>query len=159
MTRLPYFERVKIQAEILLPLYRRLREELGSERANALLREAVREFAGDLGRQAARSGAATPLEQLRELLPAFTAGDALDVEVLSDTATEMNLDVRRCAYATYFHELGEPEFGAMLTCEVDPSMTEAIGGGLELKRSETIMAGAKRCDFRWRTVAAEPTSG
>ena len=49
MEPLPYLERVKIQSEILLPLYRRLRDELGKDKANALLRAAVKEYAEDLG--------------------------------------------------------------------------------------------------------------
>ena len=44
MDQLPYLERVKIQAEILLPFYRRIRAEIGEERAAALLRESVAEF-------------------------------------------------------------------------------------------------------------------
>ena len=49
MENLPYLERVKIQSEILLPLFKRLREEIGAERANELLRAAVTEYATALG--------------------------------------------------------------------------------------------------------------
>ena len=155
MSGLPYLERVRIQAGILLPLYRRLCSELGRERADALVRDAVREFATGLGRDAAAATAGTPLEQLRALVPAFTAGDALDLDMIRNDAGEMSFDVTRCAYAAYFQSIGEPEFGALLTCELDPPMTAAIGGGLTLERSETIMNGARRCDFRWRMKQRE----
>ncbi len=46
---LPYLERVKIQAEILLPLFRRMRAELGEAKAVELVRAAVAEFATQLG--------------------------------------------------------------------------------------------------------------
>lgn len=48
MSQIGYFERVKIQAEILLPLFRRLREAIGEPRACELVRDAVREFATTL---------------------------------------------------------------------------------------------------------------
>ncbi len=49
MNQLTYLERVKIQSEILLPLFHRLREQLGDERACELLRSAVCEHAKSLG--------------------------------------------------------------------------------------------------------------
>lgn len=53
MEPIAYLDRVKIQIEILLPLYRRLRQEIGATRAAELLREAVDEYAR--GGRAARS--------------------------------------------------------------------------------------------------------
>lgn len=149
MDPLPYIERVKIQSEILLPLYKRLREEIGKERAAELLRAAVKEYATELGASVAKSAGGTSLDKMRSMMPAFAAADALEVEPLDDTASELNLNVRRCGYAAYFKELGEPEFGAMITCEIDPPMTRAIGEDLDLKRSQTIMSGGSHCDFRW----------
>lgn len=149
MENLPYLERVKIQSEILLPLYRRLRDELGAERANALLRDAVREYAENLGRAVGAAGAGTSLDKLRGLLPVMTAGDALDVEMHTNDTHELRFDIRRCAYAEFFQGIGEAEFGAMLTCEIDPPMTAGIGADLTLERSQTRMRGASHCDFRW----------
>lgn len=149
MAPMPYLERVKIQSEILLPLYRRLRDELGKDKANALLRAAVKEFAEDLGRQVGQSGSGSSLAKLGTLMPVFAAENALEVEPIADTARELTLNVRRCEYANYFHAMGESEFGAMITCEIDPPMTAAIGPGLALARTQTIMGGASHCDFRW----------
>lgn len=151
MDQLPYLERVKIQVEILLPFYRRVRAALGEERAAALLRESVSEFGTGLGEQVAKSAAGTSLEKLKTLLPVFTAGDALEVEPLVDTADEFSMNVRGCRYAAFFKALGEPEFGAMLTCEVDPPLTAGIGRDLTLRRSQTILKGGSHCDFRWMT--------
>ena len=82
-------------------------------------------------------------------MPVFTAGNALEVEPIADNAHELTLNVRRCEYANYFHAMGESEFGAMVTCEIDPPMTTAIGSDLTLLRTQTIMGGASHCDFRW----------
>ena len=87
MDPLPYIERVKIQSEILLPLFRRLRDELGRERAAALLRAAVREYAEALGQAVGARETGTSLDKLRTMMPAFMAGNALAVEPVADTPT------------------------------------------------------------------------
>jgi predicted ArsR family transcriptional regulator len=153
METLPYLERVKIQCEILLPLYRQLRTALGEARAAELLRAAVREYAQGLGQAVAGSQQGTSLQKLKSMLPAFAAADALSFETRVDDANSLSFDVHRCAYAQYFQALGEPAFGAIVTCEIDPPMTRAIGADLTLARTQTIMGGASHCDFRF---ASEP---
>ena len=150
MSDLPYIERVKIQAEILLPLYKRLRNELGDDKAKELLRAAVNEFAQNLGDSIRNNKSGTSLEKLRQVVPMFAAGESLDVEPVADTPDELTMNVKRCAYAEYFHGLGEPEFGAMLTCEIDPPMTKGIGEDLSLERTKTLMSGDSHCDFHWK---------
>lgn len=147
---LPYLDRVKIQTEILLPLFRRMREELGNERACEMLRGAVREYSIAFGKSLGSSGGSTSLDKLRNAIPVFAAGDALEVEPLADTPDELTFNVVKCKYAEFFQELGEPEFGAILTCEIDPPMTKAIGENLDLERSQTRMSNASHCDFSWK---------
>jgi len=153
MSQIGYFERVKIQAEILLPLFRRLREELGEAKACALVRASVREFATQFGASVRQEAPGTSLDKLRTLIPGFAADNALKVEPVRDDAKELQFNVRGCRYADYFHALGEPLLGAMLTCEIDPPMTEAIGEDLGLQRTQTLMGGGSHCDFRWHLKA------
>ena len=77
------------------------------------------------------------------------ADEALELETLRSTPEELSVNVTRCKYAEYFASIGESEFGAMITCEIDPPMTEAIGSDLKLARSKTIASGGDHCDFRW----------
>ena len=91
---LPYLERVKIQTEILLPLFRRMREELGNERACAMLRDAVQEYSTKFGRDIADSSNGTPIEKLRTVMPVFAAGDAIHVEPLEESPDEMKVQRR-----------------------------------------------------------------
>jgi len=153
---IPYLDRVKIQAEILLPLFRRLREELGEARACELLRAAVAEYATRMGKAVGAQPGPDSLARLKRLVPAFTAGDALDLEPLADTDTDLRFNVRGCRYAQYFRELGEPLLGAILTCEIDSPLTAAIGGDLALSRTQTIMGGASHCDFHWKLDTTRP---
>jgi len=155
MDPIPYLERVKIQSEILLPLFRRLRDEIGNERACALLRAAVLEYAEALGQSVAATPSGSSLDKLRTLMPIMAAGNALAIEPLVDNTEELSINVRRCEYASYFQALGEAEFGAMITCEIDPPMTTAIGTDLGLERTQTMMRGASHCDFRWRLAQPE----
>ncbi|MDA1098075.1 MAG: L-2-amino-thiazoline-4-carboxylic acid hydrolase [Proteobacteria bacterium] len=150
MDQLPYLQRAKIQAEILLPLYRRLKLEIGAERAGALLREAVDEFATALGAEIAAQGEGTSLEKMRTAFRMFMADGALVLEPVAHTETELSVNIRGCKYAEYFQALGEAEFGAMLVCGIDPPMTAAVGSGLSLQRTRTIMGGDSHCDFCFR---------
>ena len=150
MENLPYLERVKIQSEILLPLYKRLCEELGKDRAKELIRSAVHEYATALGEATAARAEGSGIDKLKTLVPAFSAGNALDVETVEDSDDTLAFNVQRCGYAEYFQSIGEAEFGAMLTCEIDPPMTTGIDKGLTLERTQTWMSTNKPCDFRWK---------
>ena len=150
---LPYLERAKIQAEIQIPLYRRLKAEIGAARAREMLKEAVEEFACGLGREIAQGPGVNSLDKLRNAVPMFTAGDALEIETLDQSDTRMSFNVRRCKYAEFFRELGDAEVGRIMVCGIDPPMTAAIGPDLKLKRTQTLMEGADHCDFRWSISA------
>ena len=150
---LPYLERAKIQAEILIPLYRRLKAEIGAARAREMLKEAVEEFACGLGLEIAQGPGVNSLDKLRNAVPMFTAGDALEIETLDQSDTRMSFNVRRCKYAEFFRELGDAEVGRIMVCGIDPPMTAAIGPDLKLKRTQTLMEGADHCDFRWSISA------
>lgn len=149
MAEISYFERVKFQSEILLPLFKILCSEFGKDKATELLRRAVREFATNLGKKISEREEDGSIEKLKSFFPAFTADEALELEPVRNTAEELSVNVTRCKYAEYFASIGESEFGAMITCEIDPPMTEAIGPDLKLVRSKTIASGGDHCDFRW----------
>jgi hypothetical protein len=80
----------------------------------------------------------------------FAAGDALDYEVLKQTADTFDLNVTGCRYAKFYQELGAPELGFLLTCSADFSLVEGFGGDVQLTRTQTIMQGAHHCDFRYK---------
>jgi hypothetical protein len=127
----PLIDRVKIQAEVLVPLIKELETNLGKERAHALVRRSVQEF-GTIS----------------------LGGDACDVEMRELSAERMALDVTGCRYATFFQQIGEPELGFLLLCSSDFPVAEAIPG-VELERTQTIMQGADFCDFRFRFLPDE----
>ena len=147
----PLIERVKIQAQVLVPLVRTLQAELGEERANALVRKSLgplyRQF-GDAWWRA--QGASTFGEKLGQAFEAYAAGNALDYEVVKQTTDTFELNVTGCRYARFYQELGAPDLGFLLTCSADFPFAEGFGTGVELTRTQTIMQGADHCDFRYR---------
>ena len=131
-------ERVKIQAQVLVPLVKALQAELGEERANALVRKTL----GDIFR---RLG-----DNMASAVASWARGDALDYRVRAQSQDIYEVDVTGCRYAQFYKELGEPELGFLLACGQDFSFTEGLGSGIKLTRTQTIMQGASHCDFRYR---------
>jgi hypothetical protein len=153
--KLTLLEQVRVQSDVLVPVLRRLREELGAARANALVAGALRDWQRTIHE---RIAAETPGDGWAKLgamaaakMPAI--GDAVTMEwETRDPSGTMAFKVTRCAFAEFFRALGEPELGALLTCEADFHEIAAIGDGVELTRTQTIMQGASYCDFRYRMV-------
>ena len=148
---IPLIEQVKAQARVLVPLIKTLRSELGEARANAIVRKSLGDHFRQLGRAAAQK------MDLDKTWKSFAAGDALNYEVLKNSPEAFELDVTECQYAKFYKELGEPELGFLLVCSQDFTFFEGYEG-IELKRTQTLMQGASRCDFRYR-IAQEKTKG
>ena len=69
---------------------------------------------------------------------------------IKSLALALEFNITGCRYADFFRRLGEPELGAVLLCDVDVDI-EAVGGDeVKMTRTQTIMKGAKYCDFRYR---------
>jgi len=153
---IPLIERVKIQAQVLVPLVRTLQTELGEERANALVRKSL----GDLYRQFGDAWwqAQDPSkfdDKVGKLFKMFAAGDALDYEVSSPRPDTVELNVAGCRYAKFYQEIGAPELGFLLTCSADFTYVEGFGGDVQVTRTQTIMQGADHCDFRFKLTQKE----
>ena len=145
-------DQVKIQAQVLVPLLRALRAELGEERANKLVTGALRDWSREMF---LRIGAQTPGSP-REKWAALTAaampriGTDIDVQFLKQEPDAMEFNITGCRYADFFRALGEPELGAVLLCEGDDHTAEVGRPEVEFTRTQTIMKGARYCDFRYR---------
>jgi hypothetical protein len=143
-------DQVKAQAQVLVPLIKALRAELGEERANALMRKTLGEHFRKLGEaQWKRYGAQTPLQKMERTWKGFAAGEALKTEVVKSAPDAYEVNVTECQYARFYKELGEPELGFLFVCSGDFPLAEGYGG-VTLKRTQTIMQGASHCDFRYR---------
>jgi hypothetical protein len=144
----PLIEQVKIQARVLVPLVRALRAALGEARADELVREAIGPLYRQYGEAWWAQGAGNFEKVLSTSFQRFASGEALDYQVVKRTPDAFDVDVTGCRYARFFQELGEPELGFLLVCSADFSLAEGFEG-VELTRTQTIMQGSDRCDFRF----------
>jgi len=130
---------VKIQAQVLVPLLRAFREELGAERANRILWKALEKWRTDVVCESAKSfpAQASNIERFLAFNQAVapTIGDAVDYKWLQGefvlegkTNERIEFDITGCRFAQFFRELGEPELGFALLCSFDntaPPLTKS----------------------------------
>lgn len=108
---IPFIERVKIQAEVLVPLVKLLEAELGETRARELARKGLGNWARELGRSIGAAPAGTSVQKIAAVLPMFAAGGALEVDVLRQDANAFAFNVTGCRYARFYQEMGAAELG------------------------------------------------
>ncbi|MEQ9639141.1 MAG: L-2-amino-thiazoline-4-carboxylic acid hydrolase [Alphaproteobacteria bacterium] len=151
-TDLPLLEEVKLQARVLVPVVRALREEVGAEAADKLVGTALREWSRDLHRRIGEEKAGGARQKWDaiwdDLRPRI--GNAIEREMLRDDGEVRAYNITRCAHAEFFKALGEPELGRFLLCDMDFDIAEVGAPDVEFKRTQTIMSGAAYCDFRYR---------
>jgi L-2-amino-thiazoline-4-carboxylic acid hydrolase-like protein len=150
---LSLLDEVKLQAQVILPVLRSLRAEIGKEKADRIVGDALRKWARDLYHRIGDSKTGTPREKwdavwADDMRPRI--GDAVDRDMLKDDGTVREYNVTRCQYAEFFRGLGEPELGGILLCDSDFHIADVAGSSIEFRRTQTIMQGAAYCDFRYR---------
>lgn len=149
---LSLLEKVKIQTQVLVPMLRAFRAELGEEQANRIASQALREWSEKLFQDIGDQLSGSPRQKWDAFNKALfkQVGGDVDLEVLKQTPDAWEFNITSCRYADFFRQLGEPELGALLTCEMDVDI-EAVGGpGVTMTRTQTIMKGANYCDFRFK---------
>jgi hypothetical protein len=152
-----WFDRVKIQAEVLLPVLEAIRTELGTERANELVFGALRGWVKNSFVVMASDIEGSPKDKWQAITEAIEPSyiDDLEVEMLQDNAEGLELNVTRCRFAEYFRSLGEAELGAVLNCECDNHIADLGSSEVMFTRTQTIMSGDEHCDFRYRFTPNE----
>jgi hypothetical protein len=152
MSDIPVLTRRQLQAQVIAPLYREMEAQLGPEQAQRILDSAIRKAAvkeaGDLA--ASETDGRTSMRSFIKRFELWTAGGALEVEVLASDDVRFDFDVTRCRYAEAYREMGIAEIGHLLSCNRDAAFCEGYDPRLRLVREQTIMGGAPRCTFRYR---------
>jgi hypothetical protein len=150
---IPVIEQAKIQAQVLVPLVKALQAELGEERANGLVRKALGDVYRRHGEEFWRSKNENNLgKAVASAFATYASGGALDYHVIAQSHDAFAFDVTGCRYAEFYKELGEPELGFLLVCSADFPTAEGFGPDIKLARTQTIMQGSSRCDFRYRRL-------
>jgi len=148
---LPTLTKRKLQAEVIGPIFAEMVAELGEERAAEILDRAIRKAAINEGKAFAERapGGKPSMADFIKLFDLWTAGGALEIEVIEASDRKFDFDVTRCRYAETYKEMGLGKIGHLLSCNRDGSFCEGYDPRLKLERDQTIMGGAKCCTFRY----------
>jgi pyruvate dehydrogenase complex dehydrogenase (E1) component len=147
-------KRREIEARILKPFFEAVAAEVGRERAEALLAKVIEEAAREAGRAMRLRAIADDLEAFAGQWEPWFRGGALEIEERERTPERWRFDVTRCRYAELYRELGMAELGKTLSCNRDAALIEGFADDVELTRTQTIMEGARCCDFDYRRKRA-----
>jgi len=145
-------DKVKIQAQVLVPVVRALRTELGRDKADALVKGALRDWSKRLFAEIGKDIEGSPYRKFAAMNTALA--DVTMREVSFDMHRRdkqaLEFDITSCRFAEFFRALGEPELGALLICHVDADIADAGGSEVSFSRTQTLMQGASCCNFRYR---------
>ena len=91
----PIIEQAKIQAQVLVPLVKALQEELGEERANALVRKALGAVYRRYGEEFRRAKNERSVgSAMASAFTTFGRKEALDYDVIEQSQDVFQIDVR-----------------------------------------------------------------
>jgi predicted ArsR family transcriptional regulator len=150
--KLSLLNKTRIQAQVLVPVLRALRAELGDDQANAIVRKALRDWSKQLFAAIGQSIEGSPRRKwatMRSALDDVTAQE-VEFEILRQDKETLDIDVTHCRFAEFFRALGEPEHGSLLICATDVDILAPGEGAVSLERAQTIMQGAPSCTFRYK---------
>jgi len=139
-----------IEAELLKEVYETLKASHGEEVARRTIAESVRRSAIEQAKAfAAAAPGGTSLKAFQDVMPLWTKGGALEIDVKEQTDKSFTFNVTRCRYAETYKAMGLGEIGALLSCNRDGAFCEGYDPKLKLERTQTIMQGASHCDFKY----------
>ena len=135
-----------------MPVLRALRAELGNDKADAIVKQALRDWSKQLFSAIGDGIEGSPRRKWAAIQSVFSevSGREVEVEILRHDEEALDLDVTHCRFANFFRALGEPELGALLICEADFDIAATGGNDVSLTREQTIMQGGPSCTFRYR---------
>ena len=142
--------RREIEARVLKPFFEAVTAELGEEKTRALLREVVVAAARDAGAALRASAKDGGLEAFAAQWEPWFRGGALELEELERSDDAWAFNVTRCRYAELYQALGMADLGATLSCNRDAALIKGYDDDIAFERTQTLMAGASCCDFRYR---------
>jgi predicted ArsR family transcriptional regulator len=151
-SKISLLDKVRIQAQVLVPVMRALRTELGKDKADALVRSALRDWSKEIFAAIGADIEGSKRRKWATLQAALT--EVTEREVTYDMHRQdkeaLEFDVTSCRFANFFRSLGEPELGALLVCQTDFDIAAVSEGAVHLEREQTLMQGGSCCTFRYK---------
>ena len=109
-SRLSLLGKTRIQAQVLVPVLRALRSELGKERADAIVKQALRDWSKQLFAAVGDSVDGSPRRKWAAMHTALAeiTEQEVTVEMRRHDKEALEFDVTHCRFAEFFRALGEP---------------------------------------------------
>ena len=145
--------RREIEAGIAGPLIRAFAAEIGEEKARLVAGRVISELAKKSGEALAQVAGGRGLENFAKGLELWSQDGALEFEILEQGPKKLSMNVTRCRYADMYQRIGMSELGFLLSCNRDYAMIEGFNPKIRFSRTQTLMEGAKHCDFRYELAA------
>jgi len=149
-------DRRKIEAQITGPLIKAFIEEIGEDKALALVRSVIGKLARQSGMDLAKALGGNTMADLARGLTAWAKGDAYEMEGITLSATEYVYNITRCRYAEMYKAIGMADLGVILSCGRDFELISGFNPKMKLTRTKTIMEGWDCCDFRITLTGGKP---
>jgi len=127
-----------------------MQAELGEQRANALVRNALGDLYRQFGEQFRKAKQEKDLGKfVGSAFRTYARDGALDYDVVEQSEDAFAINVRGCRYAEFYKALGEPELGFLLVCTADFPTAEGFAA--------TSNSRAPRPSCRARPIATSAT--
>ncbi len=137
----------EIQSPLAVCLIKEFAEHLGIEKAVSIATEAIKKDAKKIGKTMAQQYGNTIDDLFRIVNEVWSAGDAIEFEVLKKTDTTLRFNVSRCRYVELYDKLGLRDLGFCLSCSRDVAFIEGFNPKMKFERQQTLMEGDSLCDL------------
>ncbi len=124
----PILLRREIEALMVAPFLEAFAKELGWKKTQEIARSVIAEMAGQAGKGMARAAGGNSLENLARVIPSFSSGGALTVEVRENTPACMRMDVTECKYAQMYKKHGLEKVGHFFPVSATTISLQALPG-------------------------------
>jgi hypothetical protein len=108
----------------------------------------ILKLAEESGKDLAARCGGNSLQHLSKGTGQWSAGGALQREVIEQSDSKYHYNIVRCRYADMYKELGLADMGFVFSCGRDGKMFGGFNPDIKFDRTQTIMQGAEYCDFR-----------
>src|SRR5437879_4425708 len=123
--KLSLLDKTRIQAQVLVPVLRALRAELGKDKADAIVKQALRDWSKQLFAAIGDAIEGSPRRKWATIQSVFgeISGKEVETQILRHDKAALDIDVTRCRFAESYRALGDPELGALLISEAQCDTT------------------------------------
>jgi L-2-amino-thiazoline-4-carboxylic acid hydrolase len=114
--KLSLLDKTRTQAQVLVPVLKALRSELGREKADAIIKQALRDWSKQLFAAIGDGVDGSPRRKWAAMHTAMAeiTEQNVSVEMLRHDKEALEFDITHCRFAEFFRALGEPELGRAL---------------------------------------------